>query len=359
MPDKTPTQGQPPTDPNQSGTSTGAGAATGTGTGTGTSSGTAQGGAANNKGGTRPKDTKTTPPPSQFASPPPTQVLQLTPEMFRQTVAAAVTAALTASQQSAPPVATAAAAAAVAAPATASSVVPRKEKKLAEFWTSRPTMWFRLFDGQYPASMTQDFRFDALLNHLPSSSLPFVDHILRTPGTDPFTRARACLIKHYEVSPRDRARTLRSLTSLGDKTPTEMLYYMRSLLPGCPDNALFEAIFIDLLPPNARDAAVKHELLEDMAEAADQVLAEAPAAPNVNSASYDFDGTPMIAPAARSSPAAASTQKTPTKDPSLCYIHNRYGRGAYKCAAPRNCRMRDVIAKQDAPASGNGPAGRQ
>ena len=131
------------------------------------------------------------------------------------------------------------------------AVIPRKEKKLAEFWTSRPTMWFRLFDGQFPEAMTEDSRFNALLNHLPSTALPFVDHILRAPGADPFSKAKACLVRHYEISPRDRARTLRSLTSLGDKTPSEMLFYMRSLLPGVPDNALFEAIFIDLLPANA------------------------------------------------------------------------------------------------------------
>ena len=137
-------------------------------------------------------------------------------------------------------------------------------------------MWFRLFDSQFPESLTEDARFNALLNHLPSTALPFVDHVLRDPAQEPFSRAKAALLRHYEVSPRDRARTLRSLILLGDRTPSEMLCYMRSLLPGYPENPLFEAIFIDLLPANARDAAVKHELLEDMVEAADKVLAEAP-----------------------------------------------------------------------------------
>ena len=166
------------------------------------------GGKQGTTGGSRPKDTKSWPPPP---SQPPMQVLQLTPELFQQTVAAAVTAALSASRPQAE----------VAAP-----VIPRKEKKLAEFWTSRPIMWFRLFDGQFSATLSEDARFNALLNHLPSAALQFVDHILRAPGQDPFTRAKACLVKHYEVSPRDRARTLRTLTSLGDKTPTEMLHYL-------------------------------------------------------------------------------------------------------------------------------------
>ena len=160
----------------------------------------------------RQKDTRA---PPQFGTPPP-QILQLTPELFQQTVAAAVTAALEASRQQPQ--------SRDATPAVPAPVIPRKEKKLAEFWSSRPTMWFRLFDGQFPPSMSEDARFNALLNHLPSSALPFVDHVLRAPDQDPFTRAKACLLRHYEVSPRDRARTLRSLTSLGDKTPFCLVY---------------------------------------------------------------------------------------------------------------------------------------
>ena len=116
-----------------------------------------------------------------------------------------------------------------------------------------------------------------------------------------------------------------------------MLFYMRSLLPGVPDNALFEAIFIDLLPANARDAAVKHEVLEDMAEAADKVLAEEPSASVVSSIDGVCDGATGLS--------QVSTPRKP-KDPSLCYVHNRYGRTAYRCASPRTCRMKDVILKQ-------------
>ena len=215
-------------------------------------------------------------------------------------------------------------------------------------------MWFRLFDGQFPASLTEDARFNALLNHLPSTALPFVDHVLRTPENEPFTRAKACLLKHYEVSPRDRARTLRSLTALGDRTPSEMLHYMRSLLPGVPDNALFEAIFIDLLPPNARDAAVKHDVLEDMAEAADKVLAEAPLTSTVSAiAGQDTEEDFALAQLRRST---SSMNKRP-KDPSLCFTHARYGKTAYKCNSPKTCRMKDVVVKP--PVSGNVNAGRQ
>ena len=117
---------------------------------------------------------------------------------------------------------------------------------------------------------------------------------------------------------------------------------MRSLLPGVPDNALFEAIFIDLLPPNARDAAVKHDVLEEMAEAADKVLAEAPASQVVSSVAWPDDGGQAVAQVSRSRP--SSDKKKSNKN--LCYVHRNYGRAAFRCAAPGTCTMRDIISPQ-------------
>ena len=224
-------------------------------------------------------------------------------------------------------------------------------------------MWFRLFDGSFPPSLPEDRRFNALLNHLPSEALPFVDHVLRDPGLDPFTRAKDCLVRHYEVSPRDLARNLRALSSLGDKTPSEMLFYMRSLLPGHPDNPLFEVIFIDLLPANARDAAVKFGTLEEMAKAADQILAEQPApsaAIPLTSASVQAlycDRDDQEVNALRFPPSGARRLPPPNpkdKDGSLCFIHERYGREAFKCASPVTCRMRGITRPRPA---GNENAG--
>ena len=137
-----------------------------------------------------------------------------------------------------------------------------------------------------------------------------------------------------------------------------MLHYMRSLLPGYPDNPLFEAIFLDLLPANARDAAVRHEVLEDMAEAVDKVLAEAPASSSVVAQmSVQHEGD-TLAQVSRNSPVQAAPRKP--RDMTLCFVHSRYGRSAYKCTSPKTCRMKVItIPKPDAqPASGNANAGR-
>ena len=132
-----------------------------------------------------------------------------------------------------------------------------------------------------------------------------------------------------------------------------MLHYMRSLLPGVPDNALFEAIFIDLLPANARDAAVKHDDLSDMATAADKVLAEAPATSSMNA----ITGTPD--PAFSLAQVGSASSRKSGKPP-LCFVHRNYGKRAFNCASPRTCSMRDIIAKPDHSSlvQGNSNAGR-
>ena len=56
---------------------------------------------------------------------------------------------------------------------------------------------------------------------------------------------------------------------------------------------------------------------------------------------------------------AAVSRDPPPKKNSLCYVHARYGKDAYRCTAPGSCRMRTVIKPRPASssASGNGKAG--
>ena len=134
-------------------------------------------------------------------------------------------------------------------------------------------------------------------------------------------------------------------------------------MPGYPDSPLFEAIFIDLLPDNARDAAVKHGDLEDMADAADKVLAEAPQSASSVSAVEVFcedrqQASPDVAQVSCFTTPSPNSRRSQAKDASLCYIHARYGKGSFKCASPKTCKMKDVLSKPDT-SSGNAKAGRQ
>ena len=127
---------------------------------------------------------------------------------------------------------------------------------------------------------------------------------------------------------------------------------MRGLMPD-PD-VLFEVVLLDLLPANARDAALQHKMLDAMAATADLIVAEnavAAAAPAVASVS--------AVDSADSVNAVSSPSSSP---PDLCQVHAKYGKAAYKCANPSSCRMKNIIRQRPpsarpSPAPGNAKAG--
>ena len=137
----------------------------------------------------------------------------------------------------------------------------------------------------------------------------------------------------------------------------------------------FEVTLLDALPANARDAALQHSSLDDMAEAADLVLLENraaaaslrdPVVANVSAADpvseYYAELQPHVA-AVSSAPSGVSS-RGPKKPPfrrtdTLCAIHAKWGRDAYRCGGPSFCRMKSVVRPAPQPSSvpGNAAAG--
>ena len=167
---------------------------------------------------------------------------------------------------------------------------------------------------------------------------------------------------------------------MGDRLPSELLDHIRGLLPD--PRYIYEIVFLDTLPASARNAALQHSDLDDMAAAADRVVLENRASnaatprPSVNAfwgrdGGYDMSAT-LDAPASLPPPltpvAAAVTRgqrppaKQSSKPDSLCPNHKRYGKDTYKCSAPDTCKMRHILSpnpRASAAASGNAPAGGQ
>ena len=105
----------------------------------------------------------------------------------------------------------AAASAATGAPAARSSKLKITDRKLPDFWEWQPVAWFRLFDRHVkPFKPSQAETFDALLPLLSTAACKHVQPIVRSPGLDPYTRARSSLIRHFDKTPRDHAREFRS-----------------------------------------------------------------------------------------------------------------------------------------------------
>ena len=312
---------------------------------------------------------------AQETSPPPSkpQLNPFTPEWFEKIIGAAAAAAGAAASAA---VASSAAASTRPQPRSTPSDAPRRlnERKVPDFWEDRPEFWFRIFDNHLSHFNPSEQRcFDALLPLLTPSARTVVHSVIRTPGTTPYTKAREALIRHFGRTPRQLARELRDTRSVGDMLATELLDHMYGLLPDV--KTLFEVILLDSLPANARAAALQHSEVRAMAEAADAVILENRAAaesvrPAVSALSLmddDLDAgdhfqQPLVPQSAPVVAAVSRGQRPPfKKTDTLCAVHNRYGKEAYRCMSPKSCKMKDIIRPrpQGSSASGNGKAGGQ
>ena len=142
-----------------------------------------------------------------------------------------------------------------------------------------------------------------------------------------------------------------NLKSLGDMTAVDFLEYMRSLQPGEQENGLFKHIFVKALPRHVTGIVSHHASLDDMAAAADVVLRAVP-----------DTGTPLTT--VRKDPHVDAVRHDQLVG-GLCFVHSKYGREAYNCALPDQCRMRNQIRPRSLrpssqrPRPGNAAAGRQ
>ena len=229
-------------------------------------------------------------------------------------------------------------------------------KLIPQFWEARPAAWFRIFEVHVPDEGTK--RFDYLLSFLSATALNQIDSIIDAPTQQPYEDAKKALLSHFQRNKYDKAGDLLLITSLGDRTPSDLLRYMRSLQPGEAETSLFIVIFLNALPGNAKDAALpKAPNLDEMAKAADIVLsipeARAPAAIQaVEEDTEDEGGAHVAAISRRPTPSATSSRRG-----QLCEVHKKFKERAYRCADPERCPMKTVLRPK--PSSGNAPAGRQ
>ena len=273
--------------------------------------------------------------------------------------------------------AVAAAASASSTPASKSTKLKITDRKLPDFWEWQPVAWFRLFDRHIkPFKPSEAESFDALLPLLSTAACKHVQPIVRAPGRDPYTRARSALIRHFDKTPRDNAREFRRLESLGDMKPSDMLEHIYGLLPD--PSVIYEVVFLDLLPPAARDAALQQSSLSAMAAAADKIVREgssaSQASASISAVTAEVDAVRLddsvAAISARRPPSSSASrprprQRSPRAPKFLCSSHARWGRNSFRCADPSTCHMKDLIRpRQDGPppprgSSGNGRAGGQ
>ena len=234
-------------------------------------------------------------------------------------------------------------------------------KLIPQFWEARPTAWFRIFESHVPDEGTK--RFDYLLSFLSTTALNQIDSIIDAPTQQPYNDAKKALLSHFQRNIYDKASDLLLITSLGDRTPSDLLRYMRSLQPGEAETSLFIVIFLNALPRNAKDAALpKAPNLDEMAKAADVVLSipetRQPAIQALDDTGELEEDALEHVDAISGRPAPRSSASSGKSSSTLCSFHRRFKEKAYKCSDPEKCAMRNVPRPKPPPA-GNAKAGRQ
>ena len=238
-------------------------------------------------------------------------------------------------------------------------------KLIPQFWETRPSAWFRIFEVHVPDEGTK--RFDYLLSFLSVTALNQIDSIIDAPTQQPYLDSKKALLSHFQRNKYDKAGDLLLITSLGDRTPSDLLRFMRSLQPGEAETSLFIVIFLNALPRNARDAALpKAPNLDEMAKAADIVLSipDTSRAPAVQSLDCDDDVDGSLAEHVDAILRRPSSSRTAPSSPSrkssssiTCSFHRRFKEKAYKCSDPERCSM--CHFPRPKPPAGNAKAGRQ
>ncbi|CAH0551106.1 unnamed protein product [Brassicogethes aeneus] len=119
-----------------------------------------------------------------------------------------------------------------------SSEVHRVTVKLPPFWKDKPTLWFAQVEAQFMiAHITQEItKYSYVISHLDERYANEVeDLIINPPANTPYTTLKTEIIRRLSVSEERRVRQLLMEEELGDRTPSQFLRHLRSLVASsCP-----------------------------------------------------------------------------------------------------------------------------
>ena len=195
--------------------------------------------------------------------------------------------------------------------------------KVPPFWPTSPKVWFALLEAQFSSrSITSDeTKYNhALLGLDKATAGELSILLLNPPAQGKFEALKAALIETFDLTQEEKDVRLLALSGLGDRTPTALLRYMRSLTdPENHKSTLLRTLFLSHLPDPVRVALARNPpaSLDDLAVAADAIVSARPSA------------TLPAGIAAVSKVRKPSSRMTRTS--TRCYFHVRFGEAAKKC----------------------------
>lgn len=214
--------------------------------------------------------------------------------------------------------------------------------KLPPFWVDNPEIWFVQVEAQFETrNITADkTKFNYVVSALENSTAAEVEALLlNPPAANLYPALKTALIEAFGKSQVTKDNELLSLSGLGDRKPSALLRYIKSL--NSNPETLLRAIFISHLPTEVRQilASSSTDNLDEMAKEADRILE---AKGNQNQVSSIKN---------------SSFKKSDTSSKGvLCFFHKKFGKNARKCKGG-DCSLKALI-DNSTENSGNEQAGR-
>lgn len=211
--------------------------------------------------------------------------------------------------------------------------------KLPSFYTSNAPYWFLHAEAQFRlAGITADqTKFDRCLSAIDQSvAARIMSTLLNLPEEGKYDALKTRLISEYTLSDTEKASIILDLPGLGDRSPSQLLEYIFSLLPKeyhHDGNILTKEIFLRQLPTDIRAQLTKESTLPlvKLAEQADKFFT------NDGRRLTTLPGISAVAVEEDPPVAAAAAHRADGR----CFYHQRWGEKAKKCKSPCSYRPKN------------------
>ena len=215
--------------------------------------------------------------------------------------------------------------------------------KLPTFWSTQPRAWFIQVEAQFLLrGITDDStKYTYIVSALDQRTAErLLDVLENPPAKKKYQNLKDHLLATFNLTKRQRASRLLSMSGLGDRRPTELMDEMLALLGDHPPCFLFEELFRQQLPTDVRMALEYVDFTDprDAARLADRLWENRPQ-PSVVSVQSSEDA--MAAAVGQSG--ARRGRRTPRSSgaEAFCYFHRRFGSSARRCNSPCSYRRQD------------------
>ena len=217
--------------------------------------------------------------------------------------------------------------------------------KAPSFWTTNAAAWFTRVEAGFALNqppITNDLtRFQHVLQLLDSETSRRVHAVIANPPqSNKYNALKSALLSAFEPTQFQKDSTLLHLNGLGDRRPSELLQYMRSL--NTDPSTLFRCVFLHQLPPDVRRilAQTPDATLDVLAATADRIMdtemhsTVAAVEPPISDSNAEINGV-----------RASNSDRSHKSKFVLCKYHANFGAKARRCeknVCDRPCAMHDL-----------------